>query len=388
MAGGGAGALAAAVALLVLRPAGDGREGAAAASGHLIADIRQTLPIGDRGLAVAERGAELAWFVVAGNPRVEQPRGSVFYRVDRGGPFTVATPTGDVRVTGTCFRVAVAPDPEDDQNLVTSVEVLEGSVLLVNLRGQLALTAGESGRMASEAQPVRPEPTEAAPAPAAATATRASDSQQARVRQLELALAQARSRPEPAGPPADKYYEFTPEELRALARRCEFRYGLPRHLTALDAPSLSDSLPLDAEQRAAVMRLMEEQRTEYVEAMQALYAEVTGDRSIALRLAPKSLQEDLFAKLPTEELQEARRHILEDWERGSSAPQRQAHAPADRFLRLLTGAQQSFFNKLVELVGIDTARKVRDATISDVVSSGVQGCRKRTPGSSPLELPK
>jgi hypothetical protein len=376
LAGAAAGALAAAALLLTVRPSGETRPGEEAVSGHLIADIRQTLPIGDRGLAVAERGAELAWFVVAGNPRVEQPRGSVFYRVDRGGPFTVATPVGDVRVTGTCFRVAVATEAETGQGTVASVEVLEGSVLLVNARGQLALSAGERADMSLEAAPTRLE----AVAPIAAPAAREPDSQ-ARVRELEQALAQARRGSEPRESIAEKYFDLTPDELRTLARRCEFRYALPRHLTSLDAPSLRESLPLDRQQRAAVLRLMEEQRAQYLQALQELYVEVTGEQEIARRLSTKSLQEDLFAKLPGEELREARQRVLDDWARGTRDNTRVAHSPAERFVRLLSDASDLFFRNVAEVAGVEIARQIRDQTTSDAVATTVRDCRHRRPSA-------
>ncbi len=355
-----AGALGAA-GLVQLWPAAGTPPDPATSSGHLIADIRQTLPIGDRGLAVVERGAELGWFVVAGNPRVDQPRGSVFYRIDRGGPFAVATPVGDVRVTGTCFRVSVEPDLDDRPSVVVLVEVLEGSVLLAGERGQVTLNAGERGRMSRYAPPRRLDP---ADGPAA----RRRPEVETRVRQLEQALAETRKAAAEDDPPRDKYYDLTPDDLRALARRCEMRYYLPRHVTSLDAPTLDDAPGLTAEQRSAVLRLMEEQRSHYIATLQALYAEVTGDRAIAGRLAPKSLQEDLFAKLDPQELKEARRRILEEWAQGGPLPARGPRGPAERFMRLVSGAGDGFFQKVVDLVGPERARQIRDRTTSDILS--------------------
>jgi hypothetical protein len=377
LAGSCAGALAAAAVLLAVRAPDQPHSGEGAVSGHLILDIRQTLPIGDRALAVAERGAELAWFVTAGNPRVEQPRGSVFYRVDRGGPFTVSTPVGDVRVTGTCFRVAVGP-AGDSGVVVAAVEVLEGSVLLVNARGQLPLSAGERADMSRERAPSRLEVV--APA-AAAAATRGPDPH-ARVRQLERELAEARRSRQPASSISDKYFDLSPDELRALARRCELRYALPRHLTALDAPSVSDSVPLDSEQRAAVLRLMEDQRGQYLAALQELYVEVTGEREIARRLSAKSLQEDLYAKLPSEDLREARERLLDDFAKGSSDHHaRPGRTPAERFMRLLASATELFYRKLVDVAGVDTARQIREDATSDAVVTSVGNCRHRRAGT-------
>jgi ferric-dicitrate binding protein FerR (iron transport regulator) len=71
---------------------------------------RETVELGKRGRAVAEAGTHLAWSIsAAGDARVSQPAGSVFYRIEPGGDFVVGTPAGDVTVTGTCFRVEVTP---------------------------------------------------------------------------------------------------------------------------------------------------------------------------------------------------------------------------------------------------------------------------------------
>jgi hypothetical protein len=368
-----AGAVAAA-GILLLRPAGGPRFDGLR-SGYVIVDVRQTLTIGDRGLAVAERGAELAWFAVAGNPRVEQQRGSVFYRLDRGGPFTVATPVGDVRVTGTCFRVSVGPDPEHPPAVVATVEVMEGSVMLeASARsvggGELPLAAGEIGRMSLHAPPVRVDPTSGGNRRAAEV--------DARVRQLEQALYEARRGPDQKRARYDRLYDPRPEDLRAMAQRCELRYYLPRHLTSLDAPALSDSVALAPPQRRAILQLMEEHRAQYVAALQELYIEVTGDKAIAMRLSPKSLQEDLFAKLEPQELQDARRRIVGELADGTHAtPSRAPRGPAERFMRLHSGAGEAFFRKLVDVVGLDLARELREQTTSDILTfSPAYSCSK------------
>lgn len=76
--------------------------------GTIAAGSRVETRLGERAVAVAEPGASLRWTVGSGGDgAVVQDRGDVFYRVERGGPFVVATPAGDVRVIGTCFRVEV-----------------------------------------------------------------------------------------------------------------------------------------------------------------------------------------------------------------------------------------------------------------------------------------
>jgi hypothetical protein len=190
-------------------------------------------------------------------------------------------------------------------------------------------------------------------------ATRRRPEIEARVRQLEQALNDARRAAAREDPLGAKVYDLTPEDRRALARRCEMRYYLPRHLTGLDAPSLDESLALSPDQRAAVMRLMEDHRSQYLDALQSLYIEVTGDETIAMRLAPKGLQAELYAKLGPQDLKDARRHILEEWEQGAPLPGRGPRGPAERFMRLVSGAGEAFFRQLVDLVGPEISAAAR-----------------------------
>ncbi len=107
--------------------------------------------LGARGIAVLERGAHVAW----NGDEVTQSAGDVFYRVERGGAFRVHTPSGDVQVLGTCFRVRV----ENEENG-------EGAVNLRDLKvgafgaalGAAAFVSVYEGKVAFS----QPEPTERA----------------------------------------------------------------------------------------------------------------------------------------------------------------------------------------------------------------------------------
>ena len=137
---------------LILRSLG--RAHALPASGSLVASERTTLGIGTRAIAVAEPTADLSWSVKSDAARVVQPAGDVFYRVEPGGPFVVATPAGEVIVTGTCFRVEVSemkPSKSAIRGAVVGaaltatvmVTVYEGRVLLANEKGKTEIKAGE-----------------------------------------------------------------------------------------------------------------------------------------------------------------------------------------------------------------------------------------------------
>jgi hypothetical protein len=159
----------AAAALLILsRGGGD--------SGRRVATARESIAIGSRAVAVAEAGAELSWNVTEdGEATVEQRSGDVFYRVEPGSAFVVRLPGATIRVLGTCFRVEVTDvrGVRSTSKLLVAggvgaalsaavlVTVYEGRVLLENPRGQLELSPGEQGRVASAAPAAAPDPTAA-----------------------------------------------------------------------------------------------------------------------------------------------------------------------------------------------------------------------------------
>jgi len=131
--------------------------------GGWVASNRSTVDIGNRAAAAMEPGADLKWSVRKERVSVQQRRGSVFYRVDKGGPFQVSTPDGEVEVTGTCFRITHARRAASTGTLVS---VLEGSVNVRTSGGMLRLKAGETARLWSgrPPQPVPLDPGEAAAA--------------------------------------------------------------------------------------------------------------------------------------------------------------------------------------------------------------------------------
>lgn len=124
--------------------------------GEIAADeTRREVKLGDRAVAVLEPGASLKW----NGALVEQARGNVFYRVERGDGFRVHTASGDVDVQGTCFRVdlgALERKPEMQARdwkmgvagaAVASamfVAVYEGKVAVSHAQERVTVTAGES----------------------------------------------------------------------------------------------------------------------------------------------------------------------------------------------------------------------------------------------------
>jgi hypothetical protein len=107
------------------------------------ADAAETIAIGARAAAAVEVATELGWTARAQDVRVEQRRGAVVYRVEKGGPFRVVTAAGEVEVTGTRFRVAAAFASIP----TTDVHVLEGGVRVTSGGVTLALVAGQGARL-------------------------------------------------------------------------------------------------------------------------------------------------------------------------------------------------------------------------------------------------
>ncbi len=121
-------------------------------TGEMSAEVRTTVVLGTRGVAVAEHGAKVEWAVTRNAARVEQRAGEVFYRVDEGGPFVVHTPAGDIRALGTCFRVEVEPVVNGSHlkgaiagavlSAAVLVVVYEGEVSVANAHGEMRVKPG------------------------------------------------------------------------------------------------------------------------------------------------------------------------------------------------------------------------------------------------------
>ncbi len=386
----GAGSAAAAgLALALWGVLGSGRE--AHDLGHLRAQQRRTVQIGARAVAVVEAGGEIAWSGRGGRLRVDQPSGSVFYRVDRGGSFRVVTPAGEVEVTGTCFRVTSdVPGPpagaqSADQVTATWVEVMEGAVILRNGQGEVGLTPGERGRIALGSLPVK--------MPWRHDSTEALADARLRNDVLPVRPPAAASRPptvmvplrapgaavRSTDPLADddgpgKFFDFSPGEKQTLARRCNFRWSLPRHLTHFAALDFKD-VPLQPDQRAAIARLMEQHRQEFLAELRTIYLEVVGDRQTVDRLTALGLYQEIDAKSLREDGIEARRLILREWADQSRSPaDLKTRPPIERMWRMLVGSSDEIVRRLETVVSRDDARRIGKALLDVRVSGTEPAC--------------
>jgi hypothetical protein len=149
-----AGALAA--SWLAMRPGN-----AVPLQGEITATTRTDVHVGPHVVAVLERGAHIAW----SGDDVTQLAGDVFYRVERGGPRHVRTPSGDVTVHGTCFDVKVRGgtggtegEPMTRRDAVAGavgalasaavfVGVYEGRVTLSRASASVEVSSGQGARI-------------------------------------------------------------------------------------------------------------------------------------------------------------------------------------------------------------------------------------------------
>jgi hypothetical protein len=400
------GALALGMAVLLADGRRPGTGARPAAEGHVVSEHRRNVDIGDRALAVAEAGSAVAWNTRPGGAvQVEQSWGDVFYRVNRGAAFVVRTPVGEVEVTGTCFRIALPTAAQSDGERSMLVEVFEGGVRARSGSNEITLHAGERARLQPGRMPLPLERTLSGASfnsfgggdvsysldelRARERASRARSLQlEARLRELERSVASPTSGPdaEAGMPPRSKVFDFTPEERRALAARCQFRWSLPRHLTQWAPPEFDPSLVVDPIERAAIVRVIEDQRTAFIEQLRAIYTEVTGDSATSAKLSPMSLHHEIDGKTPKPDGVEARQLILLEWSGARSTPTEAelAGRPAvERYWRLMVNAADDTIHRLTPVVGLDRAR----ALTRELVDMGVYGrepaCPSRDPKLSP-----
>lgn len=150
------GALAAALALVFAWPENS-------EDGALRATDRTSLALPHADL-VAEAGASLTWSMSPSGVRVEQAAGKVFYRVDPGDAFEVATPLGVVMVRGTCFEVEVESMDRTKRSLgagalglaggvAVVVTLYEGRIVIAGGQGETELRPGQVATLSGDDSP-------------------------------------------------------------------------------------------------------------------------------------------------------------------------------------------------------------------------------------------
>lgn len=372
--------------------------------GELLATERQAVPLGRRAVAVAEPGADLAWTVSPnGDARITQRDGIAFYRVDRqsGRAFQVATPAGDVHVTGTCFRVEVDMNAKKlavvsgaagaALSAVVLVAVYEGRVKVKNAHGEIDVGPGESVQLGADRAPGPTGPDDriartpgpgpgqdavAVDGPPAADVTRdqllARDAKHrdqlaalnARIRALEQER-EAGPRVVKRGPGEGdldrKMHGFTAEEWEDMASRCEIRFDLPPlgvETRAIGKRALEEA-GLNAEQGEQIAAVVKAVGDAHVKELRALYIEATGDTAGAETLNPHAMATEILQKSGDDGA--ARRRVGLERAGKLQPPADPATSPiAERYFRLVLHTGDLLESELAKIVGPEVAKQLRD----------------------------
>lgn len=382
---------------------------------------RQTVKLAARGVAVVEPASRISYRVLGdGSTTVEQDRGDVFYRVDRGGSFEVATPAGEVRVTGTCFRVEVFEMPVTKQGVVGAavgaavasavfVTVYEGRVLLASKKGEppAAVSAGERASMGPDG--IRVEKGGAAvaalepPAPPSASATREELLERDRLQREELAQlrfkvreleAQAAEGPKvgfkrrrggPGGPHDAPFVDPTPEDLLDMARNCQVQSDSPpldsnREIT----PKMAAEIGLTEDERVKINEAMKQFKADIASRLRELYVEVTGDPASAEMLALDALWREIQDKSDEKDLEEAMWRISQERAGLLAPPADLASRPAvERGARLMTSLGDEFEKVLAKILGAERAHEIRKKDDGFPQRSVMTGCPPDKPSLAP-----
>lgn len=396
---------AAAVGALTLWQLRGGRP-AAGATGSAAPSARQSIALGARGVAVAEAGASLSWTVDGGGAAIAQSAGSVFYRVERGGPFRVETPHGAVRVTGTCFRVEVEDMKRPWRDVAAAgigaalvVTVYEGSVLFAGkdgAGGETRVAAGETLVAGPDgARVVAGDPAATAgempPAPEA-SASREELLQRDAQQRAEIASLRARVRemaggggavrlrggPHARTPSGRPWFDPSKEDLVKFAAECRVGYDLPPVMGTEPmsiGPRAASEMGLSGEETAAFNRVLASIHAYYVAELRKLYVEVIGDAARADDLSPDAMWSELRDKSPPGEEERANQRIAE--ERAGLAP-----PPADlsqvsaveRGMRLQASLGERTERELGAAIGPERARALREKNDGWGMHREMAGC--------------
>jgi|GEM_PF-690312 len=413
---GGLSAAALAFALWTAEPA------APVSQGSMVADLRSTVELGPRGVAVTEPGASIEWTVSsAGQARVQQTRGTVFYRVNPSpAPFQVDTPAGRVEVRGTSFSVEVDPVSVSKQAIISGalgaiasaavvVTVYEGRVDVQNASG--AVSGGPGDRLVAaagvsptavgdtEADDPRSPIAQALVEPPGDDATRADllvrdQAQRDEIQRLrrkvedmrgELAAAPQRRRGGPGGgrERPGSMVNPTQEELLEWAKDCRVRMDMPPALFMgdVDFGSAAGDLGLTDDQIAKG----EAAATEYQQRIRAevrlIYIAATGDTGGGDTLSVNAMRDEIMHKSAPDEMERVRRAISAE-RAGLATPPATTDgmSPAERMLRLMARSGSEFEDVLGAAIGPDKARQLREANDGWGMQMDMGGCAENGGG--------
>jgi len=379
---------------------------AAPASGAIVAAHRDSLTLGRRGVAVVEPGAVLAWTVDgAGVARVQQDAGAVFYRVERGGPFVVVTPSGEVRVTGTCFAVEVPMKPVP-RTLLTGaigaavaaavvVTVYEGGVVVAGPHGTTPVAAGERVTLGADGRIAIAAAARAEVAPPPTDATREQlltrdQVQRQRIASLEAKVGELEQRAGAGGPrrrggPGEMdddghpWFDPSPEALATMAKECRIRIDAPPVFDSEPPepfdPRDADEIGVEAGDVEGINAALREIHARWSEKVRAIYVEVTGNAAGADELSPHAMAQEIMDKSPRGESNRIRGRIANERAGLARPPTDLSKAsPLERYLRAWAALGDDTEAALARRIGADKARQLREADGLFGMHSEMGGC--------------
>jgi ferric-dicitrate binding protein FerR (iron transport regulator) len=368
-------------------------------AGDVVATERREVRIGDRAVAVLERGAHVVW----DGDAVSQVAGEVFYRVEPGGPFDVRTAAGDVAVKGTCFRVKVSEGEETNMAkrdllagatgaalaLTTVVGVYEGKVALADRRGgSVDVRAGESavsdargaralGSLAdAEAKGDTPDenPVMVANrslADSVRTYRRRLDTLESEKKSLEERLSDAERRiaaaTEAGQPvPIDKdAFDLSPDDWRELAKKSSVKVKTPCDARATGwtpSPEALNKAGLSPEDAKPLMDAYDRSAKRLWGAIKPLCAEVVGSDAVAEKLGRESCIH-LIANLDENVSRDAFRRVAEIRAGDRPMPAPNEKVPAVERVFLTTTAEMKLFEEdLSQTFGPEEAHRIAFGT--------------------------
>jgi hypothetical protein len=350
--------------------------------GDLVAADRTTRTLGDRAVVVAEPSASLRWTIDReGDAVVDQPAGEVFYRVERGGTFVVHTPAADIHVTGTCFRVEVAP--MNKQLLLSAaagaaiatavvVTVYEGHVLADSRHGERTeLAAGDRITLSPDGK--------ATVVAAARTTTSAEDTvatreqlvarsqaQQAELSQLRVRIKELEDREGSSehrddSEPGRAWYDPSKERLAEWAKQCHIRVDEPGVDNWQASTELGkNSRGLEPNELAAYNAALAEVQQQWKQLVRALYIEATGDTAGAETLSTEAMRREIEAKGGREDGATLLREISAE-RAGLAQPPADlsATSPLERLFRAWAALGEQTEQALAKRVGAQRAKALR-----------------------------
>ena len=375
---------------------------------------RTQLALGRRGVAVAEAGAALRWTVRPTGAAVEQDQGDVFYRVEHGGPFKVVARGIEVEVTGTCFRVEVQEMGPRGKMIASAaagaaaasavlITVYEGSVRVTSEGTGREVLAGEQARASRGSATQVGQATSTTPPALLAEPASADDRHssreelvqrsqqertriaqlQARVKELEQERGKLLARPrdtrpeeQPGAdglPPRNKFHDFTPAELQAMARNCEVRMDVPpleREPWRM-SPELGARLHLSEDEQAKAAEAVNAVRVDALARLRALYIEATNDLAGADNV-DMTTGRDLLRKSKRADVEAARAKVARE-RAGIDPPPADPNAGTipERYFRYMVTLGDSLQQKLEPALGVQGASTAREQlTFSKMTMNG------------------